>query len=79
MEKRAAEPGRDDDYISIRELIPVTKDDIVHAAILHDVGHVPFSHATERVLVGLENSFTCANCTVADISTATTRRATCTL
>jgi deoxynucleoside triphosphate triphosphohydrolase SAMHD1 len=64
-----AEGGLQEDnlYIPIRNLAPVTQHDIVHAAILHDVGHMPFSHATERVLEGQENIFTCGPSSVGDL------------
>ena len=39
----------------------------MHAAILHDVGHMPFSHASEKVLEALEELFVCGTHTVADI------------
>ena len=69
--KRAGE-GRDgetDDYVRVDELGPLSRQDIVHSAILHDVGHMPFSHATENVLIGHESDFRCGNRSVAELIT----------
>lgn len=35
-----------------------------HAAILHDIGHLPFSHVTERILQADSSTFKCGNQTV---------------
>ncbi len=65
--KRAASPEEaEDKYVLIEELRPLSRSDIAHAAILHDVGHMPFSHATENVLVGHKDLFSCADKSVAD-------------
>ena len=68
--KRADEgrDGENDDYVRVDELGPLSRQDIVHSAILHDVGHMPFSHATENVLIGHENDFSCGNQTVAELA-----------
>jgi deoxynucleoside triphosphate triphosphohydrolase SAMHD1 len=54
-------------FVGSNEIKPVLVEEIVHAAILHDVGHMPFSHASEKVLEGLEEDFMCGTLTVADI------------
>jgi HD superfamily phosphohydrolase len=54
-------------FVGLKEIIPVESEEIVHAALLHDIGHMPFSHASEKVLEGLEESFTCGPHSVADI------------
>jgi deoxynucleoside triphosphate triphosphohydrolase SAMHD1 len=67
--KRAVEgrEGESDNYVHVDELGPLSRQDIVHSAILHDVGHMPFSHATENVLMGHENDFRCGVQTVAEL------------
>ena len=38
--------------------------DLLHAAILHDVGHLPFSHVLENILNGYPDKFMCGSKTV---------------
>jgi deoxynucleoside triphosphate triphosphohydrolase SAMHD1 len=64
----------ENDYVHIDQLTPLTRDDIVHAAVLHDVGHMPFSHATENVLMGQENIFMCGSQTISEFTTVVQRR-----
>jgi len=40
--------------------------DLAHAAILHDCGHMPFSHASEAAMVGNDEEFFCGDRTVAE-------------
>jgi HD superfamily phosphohydrolase len=60
------QPGDGLHYIGREKLHPLLPDDMIHAAILHDVGHMPFSHATESVIKGREDLFTCGNQTVSE-------------
>lgn len=46
---------------------PLTRDEIIFAAILHDVGHMPFSHATEAVLENRKDLFLCGGVPVVDV------------
>lgn len=54
-------------FVGPDSLRPLTRDDIVHAALLHDVGHMPFSHATEAILTGREGLFTCGPSAIREI------------
>jgi HD superfamily phosphohydrolase len=45
-------------YENMAVLEPLTDRELVYAAILHDVGHLPFSHATESALVARMDDFT---------------------
>jgi len=36
-------------------------DDLKHAAILHDIGHLPFSHISEKAITSNNSSFRCGN------------------
>jgi HD superfamily phosphohydrolase len=75
---KRADENRDEhegnDYVGLEPLKPLTREDIVHSAILHDVGHMPFSHATETVLAGREDDFLCGNMTVANFTGLVERR-----
>lgn len=69
IEQRAqdkATPGESLHYVGLPQLGSLKSDDIIHAALLHDVGHMPFSHASEAVFKGRETLFTCGKVTVAD-------------
>lgn len=59
-------PGELSDFVGMDRLPPLTRQEIIHAAILHDVGHMPFSHATEGVIDSLRDSFRCGGSTVDD-------------
>jgi HD superfamily phosphohydrolase len=48
-------------YVKSNALGTLTRDEIVHAALLHDVGHMPFSHATEKALQANEDLFRCGS------------------
>ncbi len=41
--------------------------DLLHASLLHDVGHMPFSHVTERVLDTNGTQFRCGGVLVRDL------------
>lgn len=60
----AASLGR---WAGSADLDAVSRDDIVHAALLHDVGHMPFSHASEGALHAWEDLFWCGNQRVGDM------------
>ncbi len=62
----AENPGELSDFVGIDRIPPLTRQEIVHAAVLHDVGHMPFSHATEGVINSLRTSFRCGGRTVDD-------------
>ncbi len=47
-------------------LTPKERKDLLHAAILHDIGHLPFSHAAESPLTTDRKSFYCGPITVDD-------------
>ncbi len=49
------------------ELTTLGRCDLIHAALLHDVGHMPFSHATEAVFKAYEHDFRCGECKVVDL------------
>ncbi|QXX73785.1 HD domain-containing protein [Methylovirgula sp. HY1] len=46
-----------DGFKSIKDLGGLTIDDLVHAALLHDVGHLPFSHAAENAVEASRDLF----------------------
>lgn len=37
-------------FVSIDNIQNLSPHDLIHAAILHDIGHLPFSHVTEKVI-----------------------------
>jgi HD superfamily phosphohydrolase len=45
-------------FATLADLKPLTADDLIHAAILHDVGHLPFSHAAENAVNASPSDFT---------------------
>jgi len=45
-------------YQSIKNLLPLNKSDLIHAALLHDSGHLPFSHAAESAIEASRARFT---------------------
>lgn len=47
------------DYATFDSLNPLTRVELVSAAILHDIGHFPFSHATESTVGKDEDDFIC--------------------
>jgi HD superfamily phosphohydrolase len=48
-------------YVRSSDLGAMSREDLVHAALLHDVGHMPFSHATEKALQANETGFRCGS------------------
>lgn len=52
-------------YVTEAQFRPLRRDEIVFAAVLHDVGHMPFSHATETILSNRPESFLCGGRPVA--------------
>ena len=46
-----------DSYKKISDLESLTSEELVHAAIMHDVGHLPFSHALESAIDGSKDRF----------------------
>ena len=53
-------------YRSSGELTPLRPEHIVHAALLHDVGHLPFSHATEGAIEASRDLFKFGGLTYVD-------------
>ena len=49
-EDLGAQLARGISYATTEELAPLRADELTHAALLHDVGHLPFSHASENAL-----------------------------
>ena len=41
----------------LSELAPLTESDLIHAALLHDAGHLPFSHAAESAIEASRDRF----------------------
>jgi deoxynucleoside triphosphate triphosphohydrolase SAMHD1 len=54
-------------FVSIAEIREIKPDDLIHAALLHDVGHLPFSHVTEKILESQPNLFTCGDSALGDV------------
>jgi deoxynucleoside triphosphate triphosphohydrolase SAMHD1 len=46
-----------DGYKHLKDLQPLNGDELVHAALLHDIGHLPFSHAAETAIVSAPTHF----------------------
>lgn len=46
-------------FVRSDKLYDLQRDELIHAAILHDVGHMPFSHATEKALQQDIEAFRC--------------------
>ena len=61
-------------YKGLNALLPLTPREIVFAALLHDVGHMPFSHASETALVQQDGMFAFGGQPLTDVL-ATARRA----
>jgi deoxynucleoside triphosphate triphosphohydrolase SAMHD1 len=55
-------------FLTVSQLAPIKRDDIIHAALLHDIGHMPFSHATEFALAGQPTLFTCGHLSVEEFT-----------
>jgi deoxynucleoside triphosphate triphosphohydrolase SAMHD1 len=48
-------------------------DDLRHAALLHDVGHMPFSHVSEKAVSHHAKNFLCSNISVSNFRSAASR------
>ncbi|WP_159442510.1 HD domain-containing protein [Agrobacterium sp. DSM 25558] len=46
-----------DGYKQLQDLKPLKADELVHAALLHDIGHLPFSHAAETAIASAPSHF----------------------
>ncbi|MBR1129496.1 phosphoribosyltransferase-like protein [Bradyrhizobium iriomotense] len=55
-------------YVAIKDVPGLTRDHLIHAALLHDIGHLPFSHVSEKVLSSQPHLFRFAGKRVTDIS-----------
>lgn len=55
-----------DEPFPIWEVPEHTRTDLLHAAILHDVGHMAFSHATEKIYESFPGEFYCGPHTIED-------------
>jgi HD superfamily phosphohydrolase len=55
------------DFVSFDKIPDLSANDVIHAALLHDVGHLPFSHVTEKILEARPNTFKCADKTVSQV------------
>jgi HD superfamily phosphohydrolase len=61
-------PGRTINYVAIKDIPGLTADHLLHAALLHDIGHLPFSHVCEKVLSSQPQLFKLAGKYVEDIT-----------
>ena len=69
IDKRASEAAEIDgseQLLKVSQLSPIKRDDLIHAALLHDVGHLPFSHAAEFALAANAELFRCGPMSVGD-------------
>jgi HD superfamily phosphohydrolase len=62
-------PVQTSEYTDITTLLPLTPTELVFAALLHDVGHMPFSHACESALTQQDTLFSCGGTSLADFLT----------
>jgi HD superfamily phosphohydrolase len=46
-----------DGFKPLQDLKPLNADELVHAALLHDIGHLPFSHASETAIAAAPGKF----------------------
>ncbi len=74
INKRALErrPSRESagigiSFVSVEDIPDIDSDDLVHAALLHDVGHLPFSHVTEKILESKPRLFTCGSLLLGEV------------
>ena len=74
IDKRAIESESTDrlTYVAIDKIPGLSSDDLIHAALLHDIGHLPFSHVTEKVLTSQPRLFNIGNKSVSKILLDTT-------
>ncbi len=55
-----------DGYVGLEALAPLTRFELLYAALLHDVGHLPFSHASEAALDTHGAAFRCGGIKLRD-------------
>ncbi|SFO38336.1 HD domain-containing protein [Roseovarius lutimaris] len=55
-----------DGYKTFADLSPLTREEMIHAAIMHDVGHLPFSHALESAIIASKERFEFGGCSYQD-------------
>jgi HD superfamily phosphohydrolase len=69
IDRRAEEnhPSGAMKYVAVEDVPGLTPDHLIHAALLHDVGHLPFSHVSEKVLSSQPQLFRFAGKYVGDI------------
>ncbi|QOZ55873.1 HD domain-containing protein [Bradyrhizobium sp. CCBAU 53338] len=69
IDKRALEQNPDNSikYQSLDSIPGLSSADLVHAALLHDIGHLPFSHVTEKVLTSQPQLFSIGGKSATDI------------
>jgi deoxynucleoside triphosphate triphosphohydrolase SAMHD1 len=62
IDKRANETEKegagDLKYVCIDSIPDLSSRDLVHAALLHDIGHLPYSHVTEKIVSSQSSHFT---------------------
>jgi deoxynucleoside triphosphate triphosphohydrolase SAMHD1 len=63
-----------DGYIKTVNLAPLKPFELVHAALLHDIGHLPFSHASESAIEASKNRFTFGGLSYDDFKVRAERR-----
>lgn len=54
------------EYVPFERINGLEEDDLIHAALLHDIGHLPFSHVTEKILESRSTHFTCGGVSLSD-------------
>jgi HD superfamily phosphohydrolase len=55
-------------FVPFSSIPELSADDVIHAALLHDIGHLPFSHVTEKALESQSRLFTCAGKRVEEVA-----------
>ena len=64
IRRRAQEGGGESqgiEFVAFDKLAGLDERDLVHAALLHDIGHLPFSHVTEKVIEARAGEFRCGS------------------
>lgn len=64
--QRASDTQRLAEGLKFAKLSEQDRDDLLHAALLHDIGHMPFSHATEGIFHSADTEFRIAGISVRD-------------